>query len=186
MPARLDVPETGGGRRTCVLFSFEEVEAYWSHLAIDPTLAGLPRPYEWPAYKERSKVVQLTLEVLFKTVVPAAGRAGVSLLESCQEVAPCLRDPVTVDWDGLEDSNADLLRESLDRAGIGREEFEALCGEARASDLLPLARRLCCTVEDTVAFLLEASHLRVVGNLRLGRGVPASPTKTGKCACPRS
>ena len=166
-PRRLEVSETGGGRRTCVIFSFEEMEAYWSYLGINPTLAGLPRPYEWPAYKERSKVVQLTLEVLFKTVVPAADRAS-TLLESCQEVSPCLHGSVGVDWEGLEDSNADLLREVLDRQRIGRQEFESLCREAEATDLLPLARRLRYSVEDTVAFLLEASHLRVIRNLRLG------------------
>src|SRR5262249_14526277 len=80
-----------------------------------------------------------------------------------------LRGPVVVDWQGLQDSNADLLREVLQRQGVGREQFEALCGEAVTGDLLPLARGLGCTVEDTVGVLLEASHLGVIRNLRLGR-----------------
>jgi hypothetical protein len=165
---RLEVLEPAAGRRTYTVFSSGEVEAYFSALAGDPSPAGLPRPYEWPAFKERQKVVQLTLEVLFKTVVPAGRAAGVSLLESCQEVFTCLRGPVGVDWRRLEGSNADLLREVLHREGVGREEFEALCGEAVTGDLLPLARRLRRTVEDTVSFLLEASHLRVLRHLRLG------------------
>jgi superfamily II DNA helicase RecQ len=172
-PRRLEIDEPGVGRRTYAVFSFGEVETYFDALAGDPAPAGMPRPYEWPEYKQRQKVVGLTLEVLFKTVLPA-GRGGLSLLESCQEVATCLRGPVVVDWQGLQDSNADLLREVLQRQGVGREQFEALCGEAVAGDLLPLARGLGCTVEDTVGFLLEASHLGVVRNLRLGTRGSAS------------
>lgn len=167
-PRRLVVDEPGVGRRTYAIFSFSEVEAYLSALAGDPTPAGLPRSYEWPAYKERQNVVQLILEILFKTIVPIGRTASLSLLESCQPVFTCLRGPVLLDWHGLEDSNADLLREVLHREGIGREEFQTLCHEAVTNDLLPLARRLRYTVEDTVGFLLEASHLRVLRSLRLG------------------
>jgi Helicase conserved C-terminal domain len=157
-----------GTHRTYVVFSFSEAEAWFSALARDPALAGLPRPYQWPPYRERQKVVQLALEVLFKTVPSSGQGIGCTLLESCQVVATCLRQAVEVDWHGLEDSNADLLREVLDRAGLAQKEFEALCAEAVTGDLLPLARRLGCSVGDTVEFLLEASHLRVVRNLRLG------------------
>ncbi len=176
-PRRLEVPDslTGTTTRMYAIFSFGEVETFFNNLTKDPAPAGLPRPYEWHAYKERQKVVQLTLEVLFKTVItPTAGAAGITLLESCQEVSTCLRNPVLLDWHWLEDSNADLLREALHRVRIGREEFEALCSEAVAADLLPLARRLRCTVEETVGFLLEASHLRVIRNLSLGRREGAS------------
>jgi superfamily II DNA helicase RecQ len=163
-----DLPQ-GTARRTYAVFSFTEVEAYFNALTKDPTPASLPHPYAWPAYKERHKVVQLTLEVLFKTAVTTTGRsAGVSLLESCQEVCTCLRKPILVNWDGLEDSNAELLREALHRESIGRAEFEALCSAAVTGDLLPLARRLNCTVEDTVNFLREASHWGVVHHLSLG------------------
>jgi superfamily II DNA helicase RecQ len=179
---RLEIDEPGTGLRTYAVFSFAEVEAYLSALGGDPTPAGLPRPYEWPAYKQRQKVVGLTLEVLFKTVVVTAG-GGLSLLESCQEVATCLRGPVVLDWQGLQDSNADLLREVLQRERIGREEFEALCGEAAAGDLLPLARKLRCTVGDTVGFLLEASYLGVIRGLRLGTRGAASGDERGWEVC---
>jgi hypothetical protein len=171
----LEVPEPDRGCQTYAIFSFSEVEAYFSDLARNPSRAGLPRPYEWPPGKERQKAVALILEVLFKTVVPAA---GISLLESCQDVYTCLGGPVLLDWYSLEDSNADLLREALDREGIGREELEALCNEAVTGDLLPLARRLRCTVEDTVGFLLEASHLRVLRNLRLGTRAASANDRT--------
>src|SRR5262249_34937631 len=66
-----------------------------------------------------------------------------------------------------------------DEAAIGREEFEALCGEAVAGDLLPLARRLRLTVGDTAFFLREAAHLGVIGNLWLGaRGAGAGTQKS--------
>src|SRR5262249_3182417 len=120
---RLEVLEPSLGLRTYAIFSFSEIEAWFSALGRDPSLAGLPRPYEWPEYKERQKVVQLTLEVLFKTVVPGHGAAGISLLESCREVFTCLRGPVVLDWHGLQDSNADLLREVLHREAISRQEF---------------------------------------------------------------
>ena len=182
---RLEVRDTEGGCRTFAIFSFSEVEAYFNDLVRDPRLAGLPRPYEWPFSREPQKVVGLILEVLFKTIVPAVGSAGKSLLESCQEVSTCLRGPVQVNWQGLEDSNADLLREVLHREGIGREEFEALCNEAVTNDLLPLARRLRSTVEDTVGFLLEASHLRVLRSLRLGtRGASAKERSWEVCLSP--
>ena len=168
---RLEVPHPppGVGQRTCAIFSFNEVSAYFDGLSRDPTPAGLPRPYEWPPYKERQKVVQLTLEVLFKTVIATGARtARLSLLESCEEVAPCLLRPVRLDWHGLEDSNADLLREVLERAQLGRAEFESLCTGAVTGDLLPLARRMRFTLEETVGFLREAGHLRVVLDLSLG------------------
>jgi superfamily II DNA helicase RecQ len=156
--------------RTYAVFSFAEVEAYFDALTRDPTPAGLPRPYAWPPRKERHKVVQLTLDVLFKTVLPATARAPAhSLLESCQEVFTGLQVPILVDWHGLEDSNADLLREVLSRESIDRREFEDLCNQAVTGDLLPLARRLRHSVEDTVSFLLEASHWQVIRDLRLGR-----------------
>jgi len=184
-PRRLEVHEPGIDRLTYAIFSFGEAEAYFSALADDPTPAGLPRPYEWPAHKERQKVVQLTLEVLFKTVVPDGPGAGISLLESCQEVFTCLRGPVLLDWHGLEDSNADLLCEVLHREAIGQGEFEALCAEAVTGDLLPLARRLRYTVEDTVGFLLEASHLRVIRNLRLGTRAASARERSWKvCLSP--
>ncbi len=181
---RLEIHEPEAGPKTYAIFSFREVEAYFDHLAKDGAPAGLPHPYEWPAGKERQKVVQLTLEVLFKALL--TGRAaGSGLLESCHSVFTCLRGPVGVDWHGLEDSNADLLRDALHREGIGREELEALCREALTGDLLPLARRLRYTVEDTVELLLEASHLGVLHNLRLGtRAASANERSWEVCLSP--
>jgi superfamily II DNA helicase RecQ len=175
-PRRLDVHDAawGLGRRTYAIFSLSEVELYFNDLTKTPALAGLPRPYEWPPIKERYKVVQLTFEVLFKTVVQTAPGTSTTLLESCQEVFTRLRRPIELDWHGLEDSNAELLREVLQRAKVRREELAALCAEAVTGDLLALARRLGCSVEDTVSFLLEASHLKVVRNLSLGSGLGAS------------
>ncbi len=171
-------------RRTYAVFSFSEVEAYFDALGRDPTPGGLPQPYAWPARKERQKVVQLALEVLFKTVLPVTNQAaGISLLESCQEVPTRLKRPILLDWDGLEDSNADLLRGVLQRASIGREEFEVLCKEAVASDLLPLARRLGCSVEDTVGFLWEASHLQVIRQFSPGTAWACSPNEKSWEVC---
>jgi len=159
----------GTGCHAYAVFSFRDVEEYFDGLSKDSRPAGLLQPYAWPDRKERQKVVQLTLEVLFKTVVdPTDQSAGTSLLESCQEVCTCLKKPIRLDWRRLEDSNADLLREVLHQQSIDRQEFEALCSQAVTDDLLPLARRLGYTVEDTVGFLLEASHLQVIEQLSLG------------------
>jgi superfamily II DNA helicase RecQ len=177
-----EVREQGAGYRTYAVLSFREVEAYFSSLARNPATAGLRCPYEWPANKERQKVIQLTLEVLFKTVVMGGQQSGTTVLESCHEVNTCLRQPIALNWQGLEDSNAELLRGVLHQAEIGQEEFEDLCGKAVTEDLLPLAQRLNCTVEDTGRILWEASHLRVIGNLRLGTRA-ASPNEKSWEVC---
>jgi hypothetical protein len=161
-------PRQGEAAKTYAVFSFDEVAAYFDGLAKDPSPAGLTAPYEWPRYKEREKVVHLALEVLFKTAVTATlPGPTVTLLQSCQEVPTGLRNRVRLDWRGLEDSNAALVREVRGRAAISREEFEALCARAVDSDLLPLARRLRSGLEDTAGFLREAASLGVIGNLSL-------------------
>ncbi len=182
---RMEVHEPGIGTRTYVIFSFSEVAAYFSDLVRNASAAGLPFSYTWPQSNERQRVVQLTLEVLFKTVVRDGHHAGITLLESCQEVCTCLRQPLSLDWQGLEDSNADLLREVLHRAEINQEEFENLCAQAVSEDLLPLAQRLRCTVEDTGRILREASHLGVIRDLRLGtRAVSANEKSWEVCLSP--
>jgi superfamily II DNA helicase RecQ len=175
---RFEIREPGTGDRTYAVFSFREVEAYFSHLTTNPATAGLRCPYEWPANKERQRVIQLTLEVLFKTVAAGGQHSGTTLLESCHEVSTCLRQPIALNWQGLEDSNAELLRGVLHRAEIDQEEFEDLCRQAVTEDLLPLAQRLNCTVEDTGRILQEASHLRVIRNLRLGKRAASRDEKS--------
>ncbi len=162
--------------KTYAVFSFAEVAGWFDALAQDPAPAGLERPYAWPKHREREKVVQLCLEILFKTVLPATPQAPAgSLLESCQEVFTCLHAPPAVDWKGMNESNAELLREVLHREKIDLHEFEDLCKHAVTGDLLPLARRLRHTVEDTVSFLVEARHLGLIRDLRLGRRWAHSP-----------
>jgi hypothetical protein len=177
----------GKDRRTYVIFSFDEVQAFLRSDPGSPTYSwperaakrwfDRPKPTsgrEWGLiqiltrgadYQHRQKVVERTLEILFKTVVPATGG---TLLESCQRVETCLWKPLRVDWKKLEDTNADHLRGILDRAHLSEEEFRALCDPRRTADLLPLAVRLDCSLEETVQFLRDASQLGVIKDLSLG------------------